>query len=67
MELMQTLKEQALKIVLEAGIPRRELARQTGLGFDWLNSFAQGRLKDPGISRVEKLFAWAKRTLPPPR
>jgi hypothetical protein len=35
----------------------REIATGAGVGHEWLRSFAYGnRIKDPGISRLEKLY-----------
>lgn len=55
---MNDLKEQALKIVRDAKGKRRAISTETGLGYDWLNSFAQGRIKEPGVSKIEKLIQW---------
>lgn len=31
------------------------ICKTTGLGYDWLTKFAQGRIAEPGLSKIEKL------------
>lgn len=32
------------------------IAQETGIDYQWLSKFAQGKFNDPGVSRVEKLL-----------
>ena len=50
------LLDETLKLIKQCELPRRELARQSGVGYEWLCKVDQGRIKDPGISRVQKLY-----------
>lgn len=36
-------------------ISRRRMAADTGLGFEWINKLAQGRINDPGYKRIVTL------------
>lgn len=33
----------------------RQIAEATGLDYDWLTQVSQGRIKDPGIKKMERL------------
>lgn len=35
--------------------PMREIAEQSGLGRDWLNALKGGRIRDPGVLKIERL------------
>ena len=50
------LLDETLKLIRKCELPRRELARQSGIGYEWLCKVDQGRIKDPGIRRVQKLY-----------
>lgn len=42
--------------LLEANKGRwREISRDTGLGYDWINKLAQGCIADPGVRKIQKL------------
>jgi hypothetical protein len=42
------------------------LCEATGLSYWWVTKFAQGRIREPGLSKIEKLQAYfAKHPLPP--
>jgi hypothetical protein len=36
----------------------RQIAEDTGLGYEWLTKLAQGRIPDPGVKRIETLHAY---------
>lgn len=36
----------------------RQIAEDTGLGYEWLTKLAQGRIPDPGVKRIEALHAY---------
>lgn len=45
------------------------LCSETGLTYWWLTKFAQGRIAEPGLSKIERLDAWlttAEGTAPAP-
>lgn len=37
---------------------RKALSRESGVSYDYLCRLAQGRIKDPGASKVDKLRAY---------
>lgn len=34
------------------------ICRETGLSYWWLTKFAQGRIKEPGLTKIERLQAY---------
>lgn len=34
------------------------ICEQTGLSYWWLTKFAQGRIREPGLSKIERLQAY---------
>ena len=34
------------------------IARETGLSYHWMQSVAQGRIRNPGVQSLEVLDAW---------
>ena len=50
------LLDETLKLIKQCELPRRELARQSGVGYEWLCKIDQGRIKDPGVKRVQTLY-----------
>lgn len=43
--------------------PRREIAREAGVGFEWLRAFEDGRTQHPSVVRVQALHDYLERTL----
>lgn len=42
------------------------ICAKTGLSYWWLTKFAQGRIREPGLSKIERLQAYiAANPLPP--
>jgi len=41
------------------------VARETGLGLEWLRKLASGHIQDPGISKIEKLEAYMRQQSTP--
>jgi hypothetical protein len=37
------------------GLNMRQIADDTGLGYDWLRSLNSGRIPNPGVQKIEKL------------
>lgn len=56
----QSLKDQAIAVLRAHEGEWRTIARDTGLGYHWLVSLANGRIADPGVTRIEKLLAWGR-------
>ena len=55
---MSDLYDETMTLLQQAPKTRREIAKGAGVGLEWLTKFAQGRIPDPGIRRVEKLRAY---------
>ena len=55
---MSDLYDETMALLQQATETRREIAAGADVGLDWLTKFAQGRIQDPGIRRVEKLRAY---------
>lgn len=53
------LKQQALDVLNVNKGRWRKIESQTGLDYNWISKFAQGRISDPGVSKVEKLIEWS--------
>ena len=34
----------------------RDLARETGVSYEWIRKFVTGQIKDPSVNRIEKLY-----------
>ncbi len=39
------------------------IARQTGVGPEWLKKYAQGHIDDPGVNKVQKVHDYLFRAL----
>lgn len=37
------------------------IAEKTGLDYSWLTKFAQGKIKDPGIQKIQRLADFFKK------
>lgn len=53
----ESLLSRTKKLLAQRGeLTLREIAEGAGVGHEWLRSFAYGeRIKDPGVTRLEKL------------
>lgn len=55
----ESLLSRTKKLLEERGeLSLREIAEGAGVGHQWVRSLAYGAIKDPGISRLEKLYAF---------
>ena len=52
---MTDLFETTKQLLAEASEPRHLISKHSGVGYEWLAKFAQGRMKDPGVHKVQKL------------
>jgi len=52
------LRKKAIEGIKLSNHSRKEIADATGLGFDWINKLAQGRIPDPGVNKIEKLLGF---------
>ncbi len=43
--------------------PRREIAKNADVGFEWLRKFQAGEIDNPGVVNVQKLHDYLERTL----
>ena len=43
--------------------PRREIAKNAGVGFEWLRAFEEGRTHHPSVVRVQALHDYLERAL----
>ncbi len=50
---MKTLLTETKNMLVSTDRTKREIADGAGVGKEWLNKFAQGQIKDPGINRVQ--------------
>lgn len=39
----------------------KRVAKETEVGFDWLNKLSQGAIPNPGAERIERLHGYYKR------
>ena len=37
-------------------LSRKEISTESGVGFEWLNKFAQDQIPNPGVIHVQKLY-----------
>lgn len=58
------LAEKTLDLVRQSDIPLTKIAEETGLGFEWLRSFAYGKINihNAAVSRVEALHNFLAKT-----
>lgn len=56
----ESMLDQAYRVVDDHVGRRKEIARDTGLGYQWLNKFAQRKIDDPGVNKIEKILEWGK-------
>jgi hypothetical protein len=54
------LHETTLKMLRDrpSTLSMREIAEETGLGYDWLRSLNSGRIPSPGILKIERLYEY---------
>jgi hypothetical protein len=45
-------------LALRGDLTLRQIAEGAGVGHQWLRGLAYGAIKDPGVSRLEKLHAF---------
>jgi transcriptional regulator with XRE-family HTH domain len=50
-----TLLETVLDGLKERNGDMARISRRTGLDYSWLTKLAQGRIKDPGVKKIERL------------
>lgn len=50
----EPLMKKTLKLLKKRG-GYRDIARATGLGYDWLLKLSAGEIGDPGVNRIERL------------
>lgn len=43
--------------------PRRQIAANADVGFEWLRAFEAGRVANPGVVHVQKLHDYLERSL----
>jgi transcriptional regulator with XRE-family HTH domain len=43
------------KLVLRSALTREQIAKGAGVERDWLNAVTQGRIRDPGVTKIQKL------------
>lgn len=56
-----TLLNKTLHLIRDTSIPMETIAISTGLTKRWLYEFKAGEYKDPGVTKVEKVFDYLKR------
>lgn len=39
---------------------RPRIAEETGLGLQWMHKLAQGHIKDPGVTKIQRLYEYLK-------
>jgi len=54
------LLEQTLDMLANESRSREEIARDTGLGKEWLSKLSRGLITDPGVSKIERLHEYLK-------
>jgi len=55
-DLTESLLSRTKKLLDDRGeISLREIAEGAGVGHEWVRGLAYGAIKDPGVSRLEKL------------
>ena len=52
------LKEQAIELLRKHRGHWPTIARETGLGYQWIIKLAADKIPDPGVVKIEKLLAW---------
>ena len=53
---MDTLYEQTLRLLTDTNLTIQEIAKQSGLPYDWLVSVRYDRVKDPSVNRIQTLY-----------
>ena len=43
--------------------PRREIAKNADVGFEWLKKFQAGEIENPGVVSIQKLHDYLERSL----
>ena len=60
---MNTLLNETKLLLAKADESRKVIANNSGVGYDWLTKFAQGRIPDPGVTRLQKLHDYLKQQI----
>lgn len=42
-------------------MPLPRIAKESGLNYEWLKKLSYGQIPDPGVIKIEKLFAYLNR------
>ena len=58
---MKTEMSQARAFVAASHGRLREVAEEIGVSYDWITKFSQGRIQDPGWSRIHRLAELSKK------
>lgn len=59
----ESIKDKALQSLAENKGRYREICRDTGLDYSWINKLSQGCIDDPGVLKIERLNKWFARDL----
>lgn len=56
----ETLLARTLALLKErrASVPLPRIASETGLHYEWLKKLAYGQIPDPGVTKIERLYAY---------
>jgi len=53
-------KEAVLRLLRARKLSTRIIALEAGVGHEWLNKLVQGRIADPGVSRLRKVYEYMR-------
>lgn len=54
-----TMKQRAIDYLETRRGSWAAVASDSGVGYQWLNKFMQGKFDDPGVSKIEKILSYA--------
>lgn len=58
---MSKLLKETLKLLNASKLPSSVIASNAGVNLPWLESVKYGRVKDPGVIKIEKLNSYLKK------
>lgn len=57
-EVEATLLKRTRTLITESGKTHMQICIATGLQINWISGVATGRIKDPSVNRIQKLYEY---------
>lgn len=51
-----TLFEKTVQLLKETNKTQKQIAEETGLGYWWITTLSQGKVRDASVNKIQKLY-----------